>query len=107
MPYRMIPGLERRKSRPTDFADGAARMSPALQRVRDEPGSSFLILLLLLLQSAFLLRSTLGRFLLFPFSFVFFSLITHIRFSLLENNLHQNVALNPSSEDQVQGIVAA
>jgi hypothetical protein len=49
----------------------------------------------------------LGRFLLFPFPFVFFSLITHIRFSLLGNNLHQNVAQNPSSENQVQGIVAA
>jgi hypothetical protein len=42
----------------------------------------------------------------FPFSFVFFSLITHIRFSLLENNVHQNVAQNPSSENQVQGILA-
>jgi hypothetical protein len=41
------------------------------------------------------------------FSFVFFSLITHIRFSLLENNLHQNVAQKPSSENQVQGILAA
>jgi hypothetical protein len=45
--------------------------------------------------------------LLFPFPFVFFSLITHIRFSLLENNLHQNVAQNPSSENQVQGNEAA
>jgi hypothetical protein len=108
MPYQMIPGLEQRQSRPTDFADGAARLSPALQRVRDEPGSSvFLLLLLFLLQPAFLLRGTLGCFLMFPFSFVFFSLITHIRFSVLENHLHQNAAQNPSSENQVQGIVAA
>ena len=89
MPYRMIPGLEQRQSRPTDFADGASRMSPARQRVRDEPCS---LVFLLFLQFAFLRRSTLGLFLLFLFSFVFFSLITHIRFSLLEDNLHQNVA---------------
>ncbi len=108
MPHQMIPGLEQSPSRLTDFADGASRMSPALRRVRDEPGLSVLSLLLLLLfQPAFFLRSTLGRFLMFPFSFVFFSLITHIRFSLLENNRHQNIAQKPTSENQVQGIVAA
>jgi len=49
--------------------------------VRDEPGS---FVLLLPLQSAFLRWSTLGLFLLFPFSLVFLSLITHIRFSCLK-----------------------
>ncbi len=75
--------------------------------MHDEPVSFGLLLLLILLQFAFLRRSTLGCFLLFPFPFVFFSLITHIRFSLLENDLHQNVAQEPSSENQVQGNVAA
>lgn len=104
----LIPGLVQREGRSTDFADGASRMSPPLHRGRDQLGSSVLLFLLfLLLQFAFLLRSTLGCFLLFPLSFVFFSLITHTRFSLLEDHLHQNVAQNPSSERQVQGIVAA
>ena len=48
MPYWMITGLGQRQRRPTDFAYGAARMSPALQRVRDEPGSTVLLRLLLL-----------------------------------------------------------
>ena len=62
-----------------------AREAAALQRGRDEPGSSVLLLLLLLLfQFAFFLRSTLGPFLLFPFSLVSLSLITHIRFSCLK-----------------------
>jgi len=33
----------------------------------------------------------LGYFLLFPFAFIFFSLITHTRFSFLENYLHRIV----------------
>jgi hypothetical protein len=79
-------------------------MLPAIQRVRDQSGS---FVLLLFFQSAFLLRSMLGLLPLFSRSLVFFSLITHIRFSLFEYNLYQNVAQNPSSENQVQGIVTA
>ena len=36
----------------------------------------------------------LSLFLLFPFAFILFSLITHICFSLLENNLRRTVAPN-------------
>ena len=35
----------------------------------------------------------LGLFLLFPFAFIFFSLITHTRFSFLENYLHRIVKM--------------
>ena len=101
---QMIPGLEQKQSRPTDFTDGASCMSPALERVRDEPGS---FVLLLFFQSAFLLRSMPGLFPLLPFPFVFSSFVTHIHFFFLKNNLHQNVAQTPASENEVQGIVAA
>jgi len=66
-----------------------SRMSLALQRMRDESGSS---VLLLPLQFAFLRRSTPGLLPLFPLSFVSSSLVTHIRFSLPESNVHRNVA---------------
>jgi hypothetical protein len=46
---------------------------------------AYLFILLFSFQFSFLLWSKLGLFLLFPFAFVFTSLITHICFSVIEN----------------------
>jgi len=53
-----------------------------------------LFILLFFFQSSFFLWSKLGLFLLFPFAFILFSLITHICFYLLENDLRRTVAPN-------------
>ena len=47
-----------------------------------------LLILLFFFQSSFFLRIKHGLFLLFSFAFIFFSLIAHICFSLLENDLY-------------------
>ena len=44
-----------------------------------------LFILLFLFQFSFFLCAELGLFLLFPFAFIFTSLVTHICFSVLEN----------------------
>ena len=53
-----------------------------------------LFILLFFFQSSFFLLIKLGLFLLFLFAFILFSLITHICFSLLENDLRRTVAPN-------------
>jgi hypothetical protein len=55
----------------------------------DSTGDSFILLVFFPL--SFFLGTKLGLFLLFLFAFVPSSLITHIRFSLLENGLRRNV----------------
>ena len=47
-----------------------------------------ILILLLLLQFSFFLRTTLRLFLCFLFAFIFTSLITHICFSLIENECY-------------------
>ena len=51
--------------------------------------SSDHLFLLFSFQFSFFLCTKLGFFLMFPFAFIFFSLITHIYFSLLENDLRR------------------
>ena len=46
---------------------------------------AYLFILLFFFQSSFFLGTNLGLFLLFPFAFIFTSLITHICFSVIEN----------------------
>jgi hypothetical protein len=103
-PNRHIPYPSPHSSHTSHQPPHKSRMSPLLPCPHYCPG---LLVPLLLLQLAFLCRSMLGLLLLFPSCLVSFSLLTHIRFSLLENNLHQNVAQKRSLEDQLQGIVAA
>ncbi len=55
------------------------------------PDSTGHLFLLFSFQFSFFLWSKLGLFLMFPLSFIFFSLITHIYFSLLENYLRRTV----------------
>ena len=55
---------------------------------------SFLFLLFFF-RFSFFLWIKLGLFLLFPFAFVFSPLITHICFSLFENELRRTVAAKP------------
>ncbi len=57
---------------------------------------SFLFLLFFF-RFSFFFWIKLGLFLLFPFAFVFFPLITHIYFSLFENELRRTVAAKPHS----------
>jgi len=60
---------------------------------RSSPDSTgHLFILLFFFQSSFFLWIKLGLFLLFPSAFILFSLITHICFSLLENDLRRTVA---------------
>ena len=56
------------------------------------PGSTGHLFLFFFFQFSFFLWIKLGLFLLFPFAFIFFSFITHISFSLLENDLRRTVA---------------
>ena len=53
-----------------------------------------LFILLVLFQFSFFLWSKLGLFLLFPFAFIFTSLITHICFSVIEKEC--STAITPS-----------
>jgi len=62
---------------------------------RSSPDSTgHLFILFFFFQPSFFLWIKLGLFLLFPFAFILFSLITHICFSLLENDLRRTVAPN-------------
>jgi hypothetical protein len=56
------------------------------------PNSTGHLFLLFFFQFSFFLWIKLGLFLFFPFAFIFFPLISHICFSLLENDLHRTVA---------------
>jgi len=57
-----------------------------------------LLILLFLFRFSFILQTKMGLFLLFFSTFIFFSLVTHIRFSLLENDLRPNCSIeNPFS----------
>ena len=49
---------------------------------------AYLFILLFFFQSSFFLGTSLGLFLLFPFAFIFTSLITHICFSLIESECY-------------------
>ena len=55
------------------------------------PDSTEHLFLFFSFQFSFFLWIKLGLFLMFPFAFIFFSLITHIYFSLLENDLRRTV----------------
>ena len=66
----------------------------SLLDLRLQDSAEYLFILLFSFQSSFFLWIKLGLFLLFPFAFILFSLITHICFSLLENDLRQTVAPN-------------
>ncbi len=46
---------------------------------------AYLLILLFVFQFSFFLWTELGLFLLFPFAFVFTSLVTHVCFSVVEN----------------------
>ena len=56
------------------------------------PNCSGHLFLLFVFRFSFLLWIKLGLFLLFPFSFVFFPLITHIYFSLFENDGNESTS---------------
>jgi hypothetical protein len=59
------------------------------------PNSTGHLFLLFFFQFSFFLWIKLGLFLFFPFAFIFFPLISHICFSLLENDLRRTVAAKP------------
>ena len=59
------------------------------------PDSTGHLFLLFLFQFSFFFSTKLGLFLLLPFAFIFFPLITHVCFSLLENDLRRTVEANP------------
>jgi hypothetical protein len=59
------------------------------------PNSTGHLFLLFFFQFSFFLWIKLGLFLFFPFAFIFSSLISHICFSLLENDLRRTVAAKP------------
>lgn len=60
--------------------------------LKSPDSTGHLFILLFLFQFSFFLWIKLGLFLLFPFAFIFFSLIAHICFSLVENDLLRTVA---------------
>jgi len=64
-------------------------------RSKSSPDSTgHLFILLFFFQSSFFLWTMHGLFMLFPFAFILFSLITHIYFSLLGNDLRRTVEPN-------------
>ncbi len=65
-----------------------------------ELDGAYLFILLFSFQFSFFLWTTLGFFLLFPFAFIFTSLITHICFSVIEN---KRSAVAPSDRRDVFG----
>jgi len=67
---------------------------PEQMFLRRSPDSTGQLFLLFFFQFSFFLWTKMGLFLLFPFAFIFFPLITHIYFSLLENDLRRIVAAN-------------
>ena len=62
------------------------------------------LLLLFFFQFSFFLWSKLSLFLLFPFAFVFFPLITHFCFSLFESELCRTVAAKPRVRKRLQHV---
>jgi len=70
------------------FPSGPVRFSPHAKATAFRPVVThlfFSFILLVLLQFSFFLCTKLGLFLLFPFSFIFTSLITHFCFSVIKN----------------------
>ncbi len=61
--------------------------------LRSPDSAGHLFILLFSFQFSFFHWIKLGLFLLFPFAFISFSLVTHIRFSLPENDSRQLVRL--------------
>ena len=71
------------------------RLNGTVYREEVPPDSTgYLFILLFFFQPSFFLWIKLGLFLLFPSAFILFSLITHICFSLHENDLRRTVAQN-------------
>ena len=62
------------------------------------PDSTAHLFFLFSFQLSFLLRSKLGLLLFFPFAYISFSFITHIYFSLFENDLRRTVIEEPFSD---------
>ena len=88
-------GVERRLVQPGGIAAFQANFEFATHRSPDITGH--LIRLLFSFRLPFVLLTKAGLFLLFPFSFILLSLITHICFSFLENDSCQTVATEPCS----------
>ena len=65
----------------------------------DRNGTGYLVIVLFFFQFSFFLWTKLGLFLVFPFAFIPFSLITHICFSSLKNDLRQLVRLTIAVTD--------
>jgi len=68
------------------YTDCINRVKAHRGRTANTTGQLFI--LLFSFQFSFFLLSKLGLFLLFSFAFIFFPLITHVSFSLLENELY-------------------
>ena len=70
-----------------------------LSRTTATAFTGHLVIVLFFFQFSFFLWTKLGLFLVFPFAFIPFSLITHIRFSSLKNDLRQLVRLTIAVTD--------
>jgi hypothetical protein len=67
----------------------------SLLDLRSPDGTGHLSILLFSFQFSFFLWIKLGLFLLLPFAFVFFPLVTHLCFSFLKNELRRTVGPKP------------
>ena len=81
-------------AQPVAVASISSRISGRTRLALRSPDSAgHLFILLFFFQFSFFLYIKLGAFLLFPFAFISSSLVTHIRFSLPENDSRQLVRL--------------